>query len=821
MRDAARHLRATLRSLTRQPGLTVAVILTLALGIGASTALFAYLAEILWPTLHAPDAGRAVWVYTSIPDEPRWPTSYLDFVDLKRQQSALRDLVASTTFGSSVGHGREVTFAWGLLVSGDYFSFFGARPELGRLLQPADDRPGAEPVVVVSYPFWKGVLGGDPGVVNRPVRLNGLTFTLVGVAPRGFQAAGRPTPLYVPLANADRVTGFPRLEQRDQGMVEVLGRRAPGVSPRQAQAALDVAARALDAAAPRREGDKRRMTISPATSLDPNDAGLPFFLAARVLMAAALLFLLLGCANVANLLLARATAKHREWGIRASLGASRWRLVRSVLAESLALCVAGSALGLLFAAGMVHRIQAYLMTSPGGLGNWSENADTVPLDVRAFLFALGIALVCALVCGLAPALRVIRGDLVAPIKSDAAGAVGGSSGAFAPRKLLVVLQVALSALLLLGGGLLVRTLRAAESVDPGFNTRHLLLATLYVPRNSVKELQGVVGIYQRLLERVRALPGVQSASLCYNPPLVGNARGLKVMSREHPSQPVYAAYNLVSPGYFETLGIPILQGRSLDRRDRHDAPAAVVVSRSLARKLWGEANPLGHYLSTTDPPRPGDLGPLFEVVGVARDARIDSLTEPPGALVYFSLEQRFHPRQTLEVRTAAAPAALAPALREAVRSVNPDLSIVDMLPLDEQIRRSLAEPRMYAEIAGLFGLLGLLVAVVGLFGLLSYTVGQRTREIGIRMAIGAGRADVLRLVLGQGMTLVGIGLALGIAGSLALNRLMERILFGVAATDPLTFLSVPAILLLVTLAACYLPARRAARLDPLKALRSN
>jgi predicted permease len=649
------------------------------------------------------------------------------------------------------------------------------------------------------------------------LRINGSTFTLVGVTPRGFQGQGRPTPIYVPVSQGERVTGTPRFAKRDFGWLAALGRLAPGTSLTQARAALDLAGHALDATAPWRDG-KRRMAVVPATSLDPEYANDPYLSAARVLMAAALLFLLLGCASVANLLLARATARQREWGIRASLGASRWRLAGSVLAESLLLCLAGGALGLPLAAAMARRIESYVLTNPGGLGAWSEGAELVRIDLRAFAFALLAALLCATLCGLAPALRALRGDLVAPIKSDAAGATGGPAGALAPRKLLVVVQVALSVLLLLGGSLLVRTLRQVQKVDPGFNPRHLFLATLFVPRASVSTA-GVIAVYDKTLETVRRLPGVQAVNLCYNPPLAGIFRTTEVASQERPKAPIKTGYNIVAPGYFETLGIPIMQGRPLDLHDRRGAAPVVVVSRALARKLWGEENPVGRSVTLADPPQFGDAGPTFEVVGVAGDVRIDSLTRPLSLVVYFVFEQRFHPRMTLTVRSSLPPAQLAPALRQAVSAAHPDVSVVDLLPLDEQIQRSLIEPRMYAEIAGLFGLLGLLVAVLGLFSLLSYTVSQRTREIGIRMAVGAGQGEVLRLVLGQGMALVAIGLALGIAGSFALTRLMSSLLFGVGATDPFTFVSVPVVLLLVTLLASYLPAQRAAQLDPLKALR--
>jgi len=815
-----RHaVRTTLRSLARQPGLSLAVTLTLALGIGASTALFAYLSAILWPVLDAPDAERAVWIYTGTKEDPRTLTSYPDYLDLRERQRAVRGLVAIGNFGASVGHGREVTFVWGQFVSGEYFPFFGARPVLGRLLQPADDRLGAEPVAVVSHIFWKGVLGGDPKAVGRPLRINGSTFTVVGVAPQRFQGQGHPTPVYVPISQAERVTGQHRFQKRESAWMQLLGRRAPGVGLTRARAALDVLGHALDAAAPLKAG-QRHIEVIPATAYDAAFATDSYLIAAKILMAAALLFLLLGCANVANLMLARATARQREWGIRASLGASRWRLARAVLAESLLLCLSGGALGLLFAAGMARRIEAYVLTTPGGLGNWSEALDFVRLDARTFVFALLAALLCATLCGLAPALRALRGDLVTPVKSDTAGAAGGPSGALAPRKLLVVVQVALSALLLLGGGLLARTLRQSEKVDPGFDTRHLLLATLFVPRTSVPEIQGVVGIYQRILDTVRTQPGVSSATLSYNPPLIGFYRDTQVASRERPGQPVAVSYNLVSPGYFETLGIPVAQGRPLGLQDRHGAAPVVVINRAMARKLWGDENPVGRFITVADPPQYGDAGPTFQVAGVANDVRIDSLTQPPRPLMYLAFEQRFHPRMTLTARSSLPPSELASTLRRAVSAAHPDVSVVEVFSLDEQIQRSLAQPRMYAEVAGLFGLLGLMVAVLGLFSLLSYTVSQRTREIGIRMAVGASQGEVLRLVLGQGMALVAAGIALGIAGSLALTRVMSSLLFGVGATDPFTFVSVPVVLLLVTLLASYLPAQRAARLDPLKALRS-
>ncbi|MFL6193378.1 MAG: ABC transporter permease [Thermoanaerobaculia bacterium] len=819
MREIAGHLRATLRSFARQPGMVLVVVLTLALGIGASTALFAYLTAILQPTLDAPEPERAVWISTGTRESPREIASYPEYLDL-RGQASVRDLVGFSTFGASVGHGSSAVFAWGQLVSGGYFPFFAARPAAGRLLQPADDQPGAEPVIVASHRFWKGALGGDPSAIGKPLRVNGQSFLLVGVTAEDFQGHGHTSALYAPISQSDRVTGSPRLDRRENRWVILLGRLAPGVSAPRAQEALDLTARALDRSAPLEDG-ARRYTVTPATVYDPGEETDPYLSAARVLMAAALLFLLLACANVANLLLARATARQREWGIRASLGASRRRLLGGVLAESLILCLAGGVLGMLLAAWMSRRIESYVLTSPGGLGAWSEGDRLIRLSPGVFLFGLLVCLLCGFLCGLAPALRVFRGDLLAAIKSDLAGAQGPSSS-LAPRALLVIAQVGLSVVLLLGGALLARTLRNAERVDPGFARSGLLMASLYVPRNVGSADEGASAVYRRVLEEASTLPGVDSATLSLVVPLGGATRQTRVHPPGEPDKGITTEYNLVSPGYFETLGIPILQGRAIGRRDRRDAPPAVVVSRALATKLWGNVNPVGRLLSIPDPtPRPGEPEGDFQVVGVARDVRSAAVLDPPGPALYLPVEQRAHSRLTLILRASGSPAGLVPALRRAVRAAHPDLSIVDLVTGDEQLRRGLAQQRMHAEIAGLFGLLGLGVSVFGLFALLSYSVSLRVREFGIRMAIGARPANVEKLVLRQGMSLVAIGLALGLLGALALTRLLQSLLFGVSASDPLTFLAVAAGLLAITFAACYLPAHRAAKLDPLVALREG
>jgi putative ABC transport system permease protein len=704
------------------------------------------------------------------------------------------------------------------MVDGGYFSFFGARPAAGRLFQPADDRADAEPVVVASHFFWKGALGGDPGVVGRPIRVNGRTFTLIGVAREGFQGHGRAPSLYVPLSQSDPVTGITRLEDSKARWLSLLGRLAPGVHLPQARKALDLAARALDRTAPLPDG-KRQLSLASATRYSPDSEIDRYLSAARILMAAAVLFLLLACANVANLLLARATARQREWGIRAALGAGRGRLMVGAFTESLALCLTGGAIGMMIAVGLVRRIETYLQTSLGGLGNIAEGNTLLRLDARAFAFSLLVACVCGLLCAIAPVLHVLRGDLLASVKADSGG-TASQTGGLTFRRLLVVIQVGLSALLLLGGSLLVRSLRNAEHIDPGFDPKGLLYATMYVPRSAGAD-SDVARAYPRIQEMAARLPGVTGATLVQLPPLAGWSRGSRFASHERPGEWQAAAFNIVAPGYFETLGLPILHGRTLDERDRKNTAPAVVINQSLAHKLWGNADPVGRFVTSGEAPRTGELGPDFQVVGVVRDARMVSATEAPAPTLYFAYDQHKHSRMTLVVRSTVPPSTLLPSLRSAARSAHPDLAFVDVTTSGEQLQRSLSAQRMYAEIAGLLGLLGLGVAVIGLFGLLSYTVSLRVREFGIRMAIGAHPDDVLRLVLRQGLGLVAAGVALGMLGALAMTRLLQSLLYGVAANDPFTFGVVASILTFVALFACYLPAQRASQLDPLAALRET
>lgn len=822
MREIARQLSIALRSLSRQPGIMLPAVITLALGIGSNTALFSYLAAMLAPTLDAPHPESVVNVYSAMEEQPRLIASYPEYRDLARLQTAVVDLVGTSRFGTSVSDGERSYFGWSALVTGNFFSFVAARPALGRLLQPADDRPGAPPVIVVSHRFWKGSLGGDPGIVGRELRVNGVNVTVVGVSEPGFQGVGQASALYVPVHLSDRLTATLRLENREARMLTLTGRLASGMTEAQAQAAFEVLGRSLDASAPLADGKPRKMAVVLFSRYDAAAWGESGYVdRARILMGVALAFLLLGCASIANLLLARAVSKQREWGIRASLGASRGRLLSGVLAESVVLCAVGGTLGLGVAAGLARRIEAYIATPVGGLGDWGEGTRMLQMDARVAAFAALLTLVCALLGAFGPVLRIFRDDLLEPLKSDAAGATGqgGRGGGLAVRKGLVVLQVTLSMLLLLVGGLLVRTLGSALNVDPGFKVDGLAMITVNIPRNVMTQAGGGA-IYQRLLEETRETPGVSSASLASMVPASGISRTLLAASLDRRDEQIEIPFNSVATDYFRTMGIPILAGRPLDERDREDSPRVAVVSQALARRLWGERPALGRMLYLVDLAAPEVSEKPFEVVGLTRDIRSGTLLEVPGPMVYLSQEQRRHPRMTLVVRASTPFVTLGPALRRSLQQAHPDLSVVDLVGGREHLARGVAEQRMHAEIAGLFALLGLAVAVVGLFGLMSYSVSLRGRELGIRMAIGARPLDVERLVLRQGMTLVLAGVVVGLAAALAGTRFLAGMLYGVQTTDPAIFLSVPAVLAAVSLLACWLPARRAARLNPTITLKS-
>jgi predicted permease len=810
-----RQLRTALRTLVRQPAATLWIVATLALGIGATTAMFSYLAAWIWPRVDAPDPERAVYLWAGSREEPRALLSLPDFQDLERGPQAIRDLIGYAPFGCTVASRGATTFAWGQTVSGGYFSYFAARPATGRLLEAQDDRPGAERVVVLTYPFWQRAFGGDPGIVGKTVRLNGHPFLVVGLTARRFQGQGRAGALYIANVHSDAVTGLERLADRDKPFLGAMARLAPGSTLAAARAALGQWGRSLDGAVPLHSGPRRPGLVA-ATRYDSAN-GADFFLEeAKVLTLAATLFLLLACASVANLLLARATARRHDAGLRAALGASRAQIALGVLLEASLLALAGGGAGLGLGLVFARRLERYATTAPVGLGTWSEGTEVLRLDTRMAGIALAAVLLAALLCSLGPILQALRSDLLVTLKSEGGG--GSAGRALASRRLLVIVQVALSAVLLVGAGLLARTLRGAEDVPLGFDLDRFLLATVYVPRVAGTP-SASLSILPRLLERARAQGGFEAVGAVSNPPLSGFNRQTRVAALESRERAAPAAYNLVSDGFFDALNIRLREGRPIDGRDLASAPPVVVVDRALAERTFGTAHAVGRTLFVPEPPRPGATGSLFQVVGVAENVRYSSVLDRPAAVVYFSIFQQTTPRLTLAVRTRSPLGQAERHLTRAVSEADAGLSIVEVASGREALRSHLFLHRMQAEVASLFGALGLLVAALGLYGLLSYTVTLRARELAIRGAVGALPRDIVRLVVRQGMTLAAIGLAAGVLGGLALTRFLRTLLFGVSPGDPATFVAVAALLAGVAALAVWLPARRAAGKDPLEVLR--
>ena len=802
-------LRLAVRSLLRNPGFSLIVVLTMAVGIGANVAVFIYLSYFLWPTMDAPRPEELVRIETAFEKSSADSNSYLDWLDLKRENRVFRQLAGYRLLGVAVKDKERTQFAWGHAVSGDYFSIFGALPEYGRLIQSSDDRPESERVIVFNHLFWTQHFGADPSVIGKTVFLNGHEpYTVIGVTRPGFQGQGIATEIYVPLATAAPIlTG---LDKRQNRRIESLGRLNPGISVAQAQAALAPMGSNLNRLYP--EEQPRHFELKPVSEAQAWTDEDPLVLAAKILMAAVALLLLLACANVANLLLARTQTRRQEIAILAAIGAGRAYIARRLLIESLLLSLTGGMLGLLLGYWAKEIIEYYLLHgTPVGMGTWGQATNLVVNERLVIFYVFGISLLTGLLFGLAPVIQTLRTDLVTALKSNIAGT---GKRAFEMRKVLVVVQVALSIVLLLGAGLLVRTLSLAKNQGTGFETRNLMLASVYMPAARTSDEAQSKAAYKDLLERLRALPGVESASLVQVIPLTGFIYKVELqLAQQTEKQTVNV--NVVAPAYFETLKIPISRGRSFEDRDGADSPRVGVINQTAARQLWPDQDPIGQRILLV-----GDAGKMepCEVVGVVADSQYERIIDPVRPQIYFTYQQQFRPRMTFVVR-ASAP--IGSGIREVLRRNYPDLAVIDLLPFTEQIRRSLMDQRMNADIAISFGFVGLVLAAMGIFSVMSYTVSRRRREFGVRMAVGATSRDISRLVLKEAGRLIAVGVFVGLAAALALGKIITSILYRVSPHDPYTFSAVLLALAAVALLAAWLPALRASRVDPLKALRDE
>jgi predicted permease len=812
-------LRFAIRTLARTPAFSLAAALTLALGIGANTTLFSVVnAVLLRPPPHVARPDRLVSLYTSDYSGPAFgSSSYPDYLDFRAQTAVFEGVAAFAPRPVAVAEGEQLERAGAEVVSENYFGVLGVRPLLGRFFTAEEGKTGAAPAVVVSHDLWRRLLGGRTDVVGRTVRVNAQPMTVVGVAPEGFVGSlrGAAFDLWIP-AGAARAAGFGEgdLQGRGNRGSFVLARLRPGVTVERAQARMDVVARGLHAAHPeawtdlKRQG--RRITLLPEreSRILPQVRG-PALGFLALLGATAGLVLLICCANVAGLMLARATGRLREMGIRLSLGASRGRVVRQVLTEGALLAAAGAGMGVLAAVWTTDLLMKVRIPAPVRIG-----LDLRP-DARVLAATALVTAAAVLLFALAPALRASRPDVVGALKGEPE--TGERGRRVTLRGALVVAQVAMSLLLMVGAALFVRTLQGAARIDTGFRAENLLLVSLAGPPGHEEPAEGA-RIGRELQARAASMPEVVELSWAAATPLgtQGSRRGMSVQGYQPAEgEDMELPFNVVGPRYFETMGIALVRGRGLTEEDRPGAPGAVVVNETFARRFWPGRNPLGMRISAS-----GAQGPWLTVVGVARDGKYDSLAEEPRPYVYFAALQ--DPWGTiLHVRTSGDPLRVLPSLRREVAAAAPGWTLEDPRTLEEQVAASLLPQRAAGRVLALFGTLALMLAAVGVYGVLAGAVAQRRHEIGVRMALGARAGDVLRMVLARGLTLAGLGVAIGLPAGWALARLLGAFLLGTSPADPAAFLGAPLLLAAVALLASYFPARAATRVDPAITLRAE
>jgi predicted permease len=799
-------LRFSTRMLAKNPGFTLVAVITLALGIGANTAIFSLIDSVLLKLLPVKDPAQLVTLAnTTGAGEKGHPFSYPLYQDLRERNQVFAGILAYSGVALNLsGNGQKERVA-GQLVSGNFFSVLGVQPLLGRVFTDADNQsPGRHHVTILSHSFWQRRFASNPGMVGETVHLNGYPFTVIGVAPPGFFGVevGAAPELWVPMMMQPQVSGFAdRLQRRNHWWITLMARLKPGVSERQAQAATEALCQQINGEMP--AGKLRDFLLEQHIQLRPASQGLSslrsqFRQPLLVLMGVVGLVLLIACANLANLLLARATARQKEIAVRMALGASRGRLAAQLLTESLLLSFLGGLFGLLFAFWATDFLLSFLSQANFTL--------EIQPDLRVLSFNLGIAALTGILFGLAPALQTTRPNLIEALKNEIPTLTSGGSR-FELRKLLVVSQVALSLLLLIGAGLFVRTLQNLKGIEPGFRADKVLLLSLNPGLNGYSP-ERVNSFYAQLLERINALPGVQSASFA-DKPLLGGASvdGLRAAGKE-----MSVTVKWVEPKFFETMGIALLTGRDFNARDGAGAPQVVIINETLARDFFGNDNPLGQRVGNRQE---------REIIGVIKDTKYWDLKKPAPRTVYFPLAQitAVSAERTLHVRTAGEQKNLLAAIRREVETLDKNLPVYNVRTFTDLVAQSIYQERLIATLSSFFGLLALLLASLGLYGVMAYSVARRTREIGIRLALGAQKSDILKLVVRHGMGLALAGIGLGIAAAWALTRVLANLLYGVSVTDPLTFVSLPLVLVGVALLACYLPARRATKVDPMVALR--
>lgn len=811
--------RLGLRLLAKYPRVSVWAVLSLSLGVGVNVAIFSLADALLLRPLPVAEPARLAAVYGTEEGSGAGglsylPVSYPNFLDLRERSGAFADLFVfrRQRLSFSTGEGEPELVA-GHFVSTNYFEVLGLRPALGRTFSPGDDRAqGGEPVIVLGHDLWRRRFGADPGVVGRSLVLNEVGYRVLGVAPAGFRGTQLTSPaeFWLPVTLFRSVANRgAQIDQREWQMFQVMGRLAPGAGFGQARANLQGIARQLREQHPTENAGLGFEVLSLSESMiEPNQRRV-FVHSAALLAAAVGLVLLIACANVGNLLLARATARRGEIAVRLAVGAGRGRLVRQLLAESVAMALVAGTLGLGIAVAMTRLLWSL---RPPAL---APGASAPIVDGRVLAFALGLSLLTALLCGLAPALLASRTDLNGILKTGTALAERRRRG-LTLRDLLVAAQVALALVALSGAGLLVTTLRRSESVDPGFRSAGLVTLSVHLQAQGYDEARGL-GFYQRAAEAAAAHPALRGVALASHGVLSEAEELDEVLlpGESTESEGLLSMIGYVSPGYLETLGIPLLAGRDFTGADRGGSPGVAIVNQTLAARLWPGRDPVGRRIRLA-----GQEGERT-VVGVARDARYTSLGEEPQGYVYVPIAQGYQPVVILYARAAGSPGEALAGLRQAVRGLDSRIPLLDMGTVSDLVQRSLWAQRMRASLLALLGGLALLLAAVGIYAVAAYSVRQRRREIALRIALGAGRPAILRLILSRGMLVLALGMGFGIAAVAASTRWLEGVLYGVRATDPATLLGTALVLTAVALAANGVPVWNATRENPRTVLQSE
>jgi putative ABC transport system permease protein len=791
------------RMLRKHPGFSLMAVLTLALGIGANTAIFSIVNGVLLRPLPYPEPDQLDTVFQQNSAMNRFGISVADFLGMEKEYARIGSVAAFNHRAVTLTGGERPEQIKATFATSGFFKTLGVSPARGRTFVPGEDRPDKDAVVVISHGFWQRQLGGNTETIGRRLTLDGISYTVIGIMPPDFVAPSSTTPELWPILQLQTP------KRRGPFTLRVIARRNPGVSEQQGRDELQRIAREVFTQWSHTFPDANATYVStPLKQALVGNIGTTLL----VLLGAVGCVLLLASVNVANLLLARASTRQQEIAIRAALGAGRLRLVRQLFTESLLLALLGGAAGLLLA---VWGVDMLLALSPENI----PRMDQVKVDGFVLGFAgLGTFLSC-LVFGLVPALYNVNPDLGEPLKG------GGRGSAEVPgrrrlRDLLVILEFALALPLLVGAGLMINSFMRLQQVKPGFDPDHLLTVSLPLPALKYPKPEQAANFHQEMMRKVQTLPGVQAASLSTSLPLDGgNTNDFELETHPTPqgTSAEVAEFNAVSPEYFRTLGIPLLKGRYLSEQDNTDAPPVTVVSETFARRYFPGEDPIGMRLKT---------GGCTEcdwttIVGVVGDVKNGGLgAEETPAMYCPFVQEAFNIRMmTLVLRTEGDPLSFVAAVRREVNSIDPDLALADIKSMDQLMSESLGQSRYRGVLLGIFAVVALTLAAVGIYGVIAYAVSQRTREIGIRIALGARKRHIFRMVVGHGMILSLIGVAIGIAASLMLTRFLSSLLYGVSSTDPLTFTSVVLLLISVALAACSIPARRATRVDPMIALR--